>query len=120
MLPLESSDELSDLTAELFEAPRYLGSQGIGDDTLRALTFDLSILNFRGLAMTGIPCSTGAQSVTFGFFAANLRDIEFRVSEPSHGMPVKVAPMSPIQWSGLNPLNPGAIILSADKVSFSR
>nr|MDX8320455.1 tyrosine-type recombinase/integrase [Agrobacterium sp. rho-8.1] len=54
VLPLERRDELAELlTDQDIETLRHLVNQGMGDNTLRALTSDLAYLEAWGLAATG-------------------------------------------------------------------
>lgn len=54
VLPLERRDELAELlTDQDVETLRHLVNQGMGDNTLRALIFDLAYLEAWGLAITG-------------------------------------------------------------------
>ncbi len=56
LLPVERRDELAELlTDQDVETLRYLVNQGMGDNTLRALTSDLAYLEAWGLAATGRP-----------------------------------------------------------------
>lgn len=54
VLPVERRDELAELLTEKdIETLRHLVNQGMGDNTLRALTSDLAYLEAWGLAATG-------------------------------------------------------------------
>jgi hypothetical protein len=57
VLPMERRDELAELlTDQDVETLRHLVNEGMGDNTLRALTSDLAYLEAWGLAATGSPC----------------------------------------------------------------
>jgi hypothetical protein len=57
VLPLERRDELAELlTDDDIETLRHLVNQGMGDNTLRALTSDLAYLEAWGLAATVSVC----------------------------------------------------------------
>ena len=54
VLPIERRDELAELlTDQDVETLRHLVNQGMGDNTLRALTSDLAYLEAWGMAATG-------------------------------------------------------------------
>ena len=54
VLPIDRRDELAELlTDQDVETLRHLTNQGMGDNTLRALTSDLTYLEAWGLAATG-------------------------------------------------------------------
>ncbi|WP_407829714.1 hypothetical protein, partial [Staphylococcus aureus] len=54
VLPIERRDELAELlTDQDVETLKHLVNQGMGDNTLRALTSDLAYLEAWGLAATG-------------------------------------------------------------------
>jgi hypothetical protein len=56
VLPLERRDELAELlTDQDVETLRHLVNEGMGDNTLRALTLDLAYLQAWSMAATGSP-----------------------------------------------------------------
>ena len=92
VLPIERRDELAELlTDQDIETLRHLVSQGMGDNTLRALTSDLTYLEAWGLAATGksLPWPT-PEALLLKFVAHHLWDPERRVTDPDHGMPADV------------------------------
>ncbi len=82
-------DELAELlTDDDIETLRHLVNQGMGDNTLRALTSDLAYLEAWGLAATGQSLPWPApEALLFKFVAHHLWDPEKRASDPKHGMP---------------------------------
>ncbi len=92
VLPLERRDELAELlTDEDVETLRHLVNQGMGDNTLRALTSDLTYLEAWGLAATGQSLPWPAPgSLLLKFVAHHLWDPEKRAGDPNHGMPADV------------------------------
>lgn len=93
VLPLERRDELAELlTDHDVETLRHLVNQGMGDNTLRALTSDLTYLEAWGLAATGRSLAWPApEALLLKFVAQHLWDPERRKSDPDHGMPAGVA-----------------------------
>ncbi|TZG32413.1 tyrosine-type recombinase/integrase [Agrobacterium sp. B1(2019)] len=93
VLPLERRDELAELlTDKDVETLRHLVNQGMGDNTLRALTSDLAYLEAWGLAATGQSLPWPApEALLLKFVAHHLWDPERRASDPHHGMPDVVA-----------------------------
>ncbi len=89
VLPLERRDELAELlTDKDVETLRHLVNQGMGDNTLRALTSDLAYLEAWGLAATGQSLPWPApEALLLKFVAHHLWDPEKRASDPHHGMP---------------------------------
>ncbi len=89
VLPLERRDELAELlTDDDIETLRHLVNQGMGDNTLRALTSDLAYLEAWGLAATGQSLPWPApEALLLKFVAHHLWDPEKRASDPNHGMP---------------------------------
>lgn len=89
VLPLERRDELAELlTDNDIETLRHLVNQGMGDNTLRALTSDLAYLEAWGLAATGQSLPWPApEALLLKFVAHHLWDPEKRASDPNHGMP---------------------------------
>lgn len=89
VLPIERRDELAELlTDQDVETLRHLVNQGMGDNTLRALTSDLAYLEAWGLAATGNSLPWPApEALLLKFVAHHLWDPEKRATEPDHGMP---------------------------------
>ncbi|AHK04645.1 putative integrase-like protein (plasmid) [Agrobacterium tumefaciens LBA4213 (Ach5)] len=92
VLPLERRDELAELlTDQDIETLRHLVNQGMGDNTLRALTSDLAYLEAWGLATTGSSLPWPApEALLLKFVAHHLWDPEKRATDPDHGMPAAV------------------------------
>ncbi|TBY93519.1 integrase, partial [Rhizobium leguminosarum bv. viciae] len=92
VLPMERRDELAELlTDQDIETLRHLVNQGMGDNTLRALTSDLTYLEAWGLAATGQSLPWPApEALLLKFVAHHLWDPEKRASAPDHGMPADV------------------------------
>ena len=92
VLPLERRDELAELlTDQDVETLRHLVNQGMGDNTLRALTSDLAYLEAWGLATTGSSLPWPApEALLLKFVAHHLWDPEKRATNPDHGMPAAV------------------------------
>ena len=64
-----------------------LVNQGMGDNTLRALTSDLAYLEAWGLAgHRKVPALAGARRLLLKFVAHHLWDPERRETDPDHGM----------------------------------
>lgn len=92
VLPIERRDELAELLTEQdVETLKHLINQGMGDNTLRALTSDLAYLEAWGLAATGKSLPWPApEALLLKFVAHHLWDPERRASDPDHGMPADV------------------------------
>ncbi|TCU24312.1 site-specific integrase [Rhizobium laguerreae] len=92
VLPIERRDELAELlTDQDVETLRHLVNQGMGDNTLRALTSDLTYLEAWGLAATGRSLPWPApEALLLKFVAHHLWDPEKRAADPDHGMPADV------------------------------
>ncbi|MEJ1177170.1 site-specific integrase [Agrobacterium sp. CMT1] len=92
VLPIERRDELAELlTDQDVETLKHLVNQGMGDNTLRALTSDLAYLEAWGLAATGQSLPWPApEALLLKFVAHHLWDPERRASDPNHGMPPEV------------------------------
>ena len=92
VLPIERRDELAELlTDQDVETLKHLVNQGMGDNTLRALTSDLAYLEAWGLAATGQSLPWPApEALLLKFVAHHLWDLERRASDPNHGMPAEV------------------------------
>jgi integrase len=93
VLPIERRDELAELlTDQDVETLRHLVNQGMGDNTLRALTSDLAYLQAWSLAATGNALSWPApEALLLKFVAHHLWDPEKRLIDLDHGMPEQVA-----------------------------
>ncbi|MBB3649260.1 integrase [Rhizobium sp. BK619] len=92
VLPIERRDELAELlTDQDVETLRHLVNQGMGDNTLRALTSDLTYLEAWGMAATGNSLPWPApEALLLKFVAHHLWDPQRRETDPAHGMPADV------------------------------
>lgn len=92
VLPIERRDELAVLlTDHDIETLRHLVNQGMGDNTLRALTSDLAYLEAWGLAATKKSLPWPApEALLLKFVAHHLWDPKRRETDPDHGMPADV------------------------------
>jgi integrase len=92
VLPLERRDELAELlTDHDVETLRHLVNQGMGDNTLRALTSDLAYLEAWGMAATGQSLPWPApEALLLKFVAHHLWDPQRRDTDADHGMPKNV------------------------------
>jgi integrase len=92
VLPIERRDELAELLSDHdVETLRHLVNQGMGDNTLRALTSDLAYLEAWGLAATKKSLAWPApEALLLKFVAHHLWDPQRRESDPDHGMPADV------------------------------
>ncbi|MBY3257169.1 tyrosine-type recombinase/integrase [Rhizobium laguerreae] len=92
VLPMQRRDELAELlTDQDVETLRHLVNQGMGDNTLRALTSDLAYLEAWGLAATGRSLPWPApEALLLKFVAHHLWDPQHRETDPDHGMPADV------------------------------
>lgn len=92
VLPIERRDELAELlTDHDVETLRHLVNQGMGDNTLRALTSDLTYLEAWGLAATGKSLPWPApEALLLKFVAHHLWDPHRRETDRDHGMPTGV------------------------------
>ncbi len=92
VLPIERRDELAELlTDQDIETLRHLVNEGMGDNTLRAITSDLTYLEAWGLAATGSPLPWPApEALLLKFVAHHLWDRQRREDDPDHGMPADV------------------------------
>jgi integrase len=92
VLPIERRDELAELlTDHDVETLRHLVNQGMGDNTLRALTSDLAYLEAWGLAATGNSLPWPApEALLLKFVAHHLWDPKRREADPDHGMPANI------------------------------
>ncbi len=92
VLPMERRDELAELlTDQDIETLRHLDNQGMGDNTLRALTSNLAYLEAWRLAATGRSLPWPApEALLLKFVAHHLWDPQRRETDPDHGMPADV------------------------------
>lgn len=92
VLPMERRDELAELlTDQDVETLRHLVNEGMGANTLRALTSDLAYLQAWSLASTGLSLPWPVpEALLLKFVAHHLWDPEKRLSDPDHGMPSDV------------------------------
>ncbi|THV19845.1 tyrosine-type recombinase/integrase [Peteryoungia ipomoeae] len=92
VLPMERRDELAELlTDQDVETLRHLVNEGMGANTLRALTSDLAYLQAWSLAATGRSLPWPApEALLLKFVAHHLWDPEKRLTDPGHGMPADV------------------------------
>lgn len=92
VLPLERRDELAELlTDQDVETLRHLVNEGMGANTLRALTSDLAYLQAWSLAATGASLPWPApEALALKFVAHHLWQPEQREIDPLHGMPAAV------------------------------
>jgi integrase len=92
VLPIERRDELAELlTDQDVETLRHLVNEGMGANSLRALTSDLSYLQAWALAATGSALPWPApEALLLKFVAHHLWLPEKRESDPNHGMPADV------------------------------
>jgi integrase len=92
VLPMERRDELAELlTDQDVETLRHLVNQGMGENTLRALTSDLAYLQAWSLAATGRSLPWPApEALLLKFVAHHLWDAQKRIQDPDHGMPADV------------------------------
>lgn len=92
VLPMERRDELAELlTDKDIETLRHLVNEGMGENTLRALTSDLAYLQAWSLAATGKSLPWPApEALLLKFVAHHLWDPERKKSDSDHGMPKPV------------------------------
>ncbi|MGN6773693.1 site-specific integrase [Rhizobium sp.] len=92
VLPIDRRDKLAQiLTDQDVETLRHLVNEGMGDNTLRALTSDLGYLEAWALAATGGPLTWPApEALLLKFVAHHLWDPARRETDPEHGMPTDV------------------------------
>lgn len=92
VLPIDRRDELAELLTDRdIETLRHLVNEGMGANTLRALTSDLAYLEAWGLAATGRPLPWPApEALLLKFVAHHLWDPQRRETDPDHGMPADV------------------------------
>lgn len=92
ILPIDRRDELAELlTDQDVETLRHLVNEGMGENTLRALTSDLAYLQAWSLAATGASLPWPApESMLLKFVAHHLWQPEQREIDPHHGIPATV------------------------------
>ncbi|WP_313606799.1 site-specific integrase [Rhizobium sp.] len=92
VLPLDRRDELAELlTDKDVETLRHLVNEGMGENTLRALTSDLAYLQAWSLAATKKSLPWPApEALLLKFVAHHLWDPAKRETDPEHGMPAEV------------------------------
>ena len=92
VLPIDRRDELAELlTDQDVETLRHLVNEGMGANTLRALTSDLAYLQAWSLAATGASLPWPApEAILLKFVAHHLWQPEQRDIDPHHGMPAAV------------------------------
>lgn len=93
VLPIDRRDELAELlTDHDIETLRHLVNEGMGANTLRAITSDLAYIEAWALAATKRSLPWPApEALLLKFVAHHLWDPEKRASDPDHGMPADVA-----------------------------
>ncbi len=92
VLPIDRRDELAELlTDQDIETLRHLVNEGMGENTLRALTSDLAYLQAWSLAATGVSLPWPApEALALKFVAHHLWQPHQREVDPQHGMPAAV------------------------------
>ncbi len=92
VLPIDRRDELAELlTDQDIETLRHLVNEGMGENTLRALTSDLAYLQAWSLAATGASLPWPApEAMLLKFVAHHLWQPEQREIDPHHGMPATI------------------------------
>jgi integrase len=92
VLPMERRDELAELlTDQDVETLRHLVNEGMGENTLRALTSDLAYLQAWSLAATKKSLPWPApEALLLKFVAHHLWDPAKRETDPEHGMPAEI------------------------------
>jgi site-specific recombinase XerD len=93
ILPIDRRDRLAQLlTDDDVATLKHLAKEGMGENSLRALTSDLAYLEAWALAATGEPLAWPAtEALALKFVAHHLWDPEKRAGDPRHGMPANVA-----------------------------
>ncbi|MDH6297834.1 MULTISPECIES: site-specific integrase [Agrobacterium] len=92
VLPIDRRDELAELlTDQDVETLRHLVNEGMGANTLRALTSDLAYLEAWALAATKRSLPWPApEALLLKFVAQHLWDPQKRATDRDHGMPADV------------------------------
>ncbi|MGI2033841.1 site-specific integrase [Rhizobium panacihumi] len=93
VLPIDRRDELAELLTDAdIETLRHLVNEGMGANTLRAITSDLAYLEAWALAATKRSLPWPApEALLLKFVAQHLWDPQKRATDPDHGMPAEVA-----------------------------
>jgi integrase len=93
ILPFDRREQLAELlTDDDIATLKHLAREGMGKNSLRALTSDLSYLEAWSLAATGKPLIWPApEALLIKFVAHHLWDVAERAANSDHGMPEKVA-----------------------------
>ncbi|MBB3917716.1 site-specific integrase [Rhizobium fabae] len=93
VLPIDRRDELAELLTDTdIETLRHLVNEGMGANTLRAITSDLAYLEAWALAATKRSLPWPApEALLLKFVAQHLWDPQKRATDPDHGMPADVA-----------------------------
>lgn len=93
ILPLERRDRLAELlTDDDVETLKHLAREGMGENSLRALSSDLAYLEAWAQAATDASLPWPAsESLALKFVAHHLWDPARRATDPQHGMPADVA-----------------------------
>jgi integrase len=93
ILPFDRRDQLAELlTDEDVATLKHLASEGMGDNTMRALASDLAYLEAWCSEATGAPLPWPApESLLLKFVAHHLWNSAEREANPDHGMPEDVA-----------------------------
>nr|WP_210314601.1 site-specific integrase [Rhizobium lentis] len=91
-MPIDRRDKLAEILSDQdVETLKHLVNEGMGDNTLRALTSDLSYLEAWCLAATGSSLPWPApEALLLKFVAHHLWDPARREADPEHGMPAEV------------------------------
>ncbi|WP_421566937.1 site-specific integrase [Ochrobactrum sp. EDr1-4] len=92
VLPMNRRDMLAEiLTDQDIETLRHLVNEGMGENTLRALTSDLAYLEAWSMAATDSPLPFPApEALLLKFVAHHLWRPQQREIEPDHGMPAGI------------------------------
>ena len=93
VLPIDRRDELAELLTDGdVETLRHLVNEGMGANTLRAITSDLAYIEAWALAATkhSLPWPA-SEALLLKFIAHHLWDPQKRATDPDHGMPADVA-----------------------------
>ncbi len=93
VLPIDRRDELAELITDGdIETLRHLVNEGMGANTLRAITSDLAYIEAWALAATKRSLPWPApEALLLKFVAQHLWDPQKRATDPDHGMPADVA-----------------------------
>lgn len=93
ILPFDRREKLAEiLTDDDVATLKHLAKEGLGANSLRALTSDLAYLESWALAATGAALPWPApEALLIKFIAHHLWDIIEREANPDHGMPTHIA-----------------------------